>query len=101
MRERKKFIDQDMVSRCFVCGIGASRFQRHSLGFHRHTRQEHNMWGYLFLFTHLRLKDEVDFTSQESYVAEALQKQDFGFFPVGRSMGLENATGRRADDGED
>jgi len=59
------------------------------------------MWGYLFLFTHLKLKDDVDFTSQESYVAEALEKQDYSFFPVGRSMSLERAMEGRKDVGDD
>mmetsp|Transcript_28060 Transcript_28060/g.71524 ORF Transcript_28060/g.71524 Transcript_28060/m.71524 type:complete len:586 (-) Transcript_28060:337-2094(-) len=89
LRETKRFIERDMVGRCFICGIPASTFQRESDGFRRHVQHDHNMWQYLFLLQHLKIKDPVEYTAQESYVVRMLRRNALDFFPMGKAMALE------------
>ena len=44
-------IRDDQESKCFVCNLDSSTFERQrGGGFRLHTEQEHHLWDYLFFF---------------------------------------------------
>ena len=109
LRDLRSAIDKDMESKCFICGIESTQFQRYGNGFDTHVREEHNMWQYVFLQQYLAEKEKSEFTGQESYVWSMVRyvmralsffvcmltppysNGDTGFYPVGKSLILENA----------
>ncbi|KAJ3127785.1 hypothetical protein HK098_005784 [Nowakowskiella sp. JEL0407] len=90
LREENQAIEQDLKTTCFICSIHSSEFERHAEGFEMHTRNDHNLWHYLYFFVHLKLKDPTEYTSHESYISEMLENQDLGFFPINRAMCLKH-----------
>mmetsp|Transcript_25634 Transcript_25634/g.64401 ORF Transcript_25634/g.64401 Transcript_25634/m.64401 type:complete len:91 (-) Transcript_25634:2556-2828(-) len=82
-----------MASRCFVCGIDSSVFQRKAKGFRYHVSQEHCIWDYLFLRMYLKEKDSVDYTAQETYIDSLMKRSSLDFFPVGKSLYLLRQSG--------
>ena len=46
-----------------------------NLGFEYHIKKEHNLWQYLYFILHLQLKDQDEYTGQESFVAEKVGKK--------------------------
>ena len=46
----------DMDNVCFICGLDRFVLDTKGGGFDRHIEHEHNMWHYLYLAVHLRLK---------------------------------------------
>jgi len=94
LRDARQKIEEDTKSRCFVCGILSSRFDRYiDGGFREHVLHQHNMWQYLYFMLHLRHKPEDEFTGQESYVHEKILARDISFFPLNRSLELERVEG--------
>mmetsp|Transcript_28076 Transcript_28076/g.71564 ORF Transcript_28076/g.71564 Transcript_28076/m.71564 type:complete len:418 (+) Transcript_28076:1161-2414(+) len=88
LRENKRFIENDMASRCFICGHAASSFQKEPYGFRRHTKDDHCMWDYIQLAMYLEAKDETTYSYDEKYIHECLKIPTYDFLPVGRSLRL-------------
>jgi hypothetical protein len=78
-----------MKSACFICGIPVHDFHRCGNGFEYHVSQEHNMWDYIFYILYLMEKDESEYTAQESYVAEQVAQRSTDFFPINRSLTIQ------------
>eukprot|EP00659_Diplonema_papillatum_P002291 gene2291-3543_t len=100
LREKREFIDDDQQSKCFVCGMERSVFDREAGaqgGFEHHYRSEHNMWTYLLFLHYIKEKPEDELTGQEKYVHDLLQNKDPGFFPVGKSLVLSKTEEDPAD----
>lgn len=91
VRPRAAQTREDLESRCFVCGLEVSTFERRGGGggFQTHIRSEHNLWHFLFFLVRLQETPVTEYTGPEAFVAEALGRSDFGFLPVGRALALE------------
>ena len=48
------------------------------------------MWDYVYFLAYLDLKDENEYTGQESYVAEMVKENKIDWFPIGRAFMLED-----------
>eukprot|EP00667_Euglena_gracilis_P000044 EG_transcript_44 len=92
LRDARHRVDEDTASRCFICGVDAYTFDRCvEGGFVHHTKETHNMWQYLYFMYHLRQKPKDEFTGQESYVWDKVRVRDISFFPLHKSMDLQQA----------
>eukprot|EP00756_Hemistasia_phaeocysticola_P064159 Hpha_TRINITY_DN7570_c0_g2::TRINITY_DN7570_c0_g2_i1::g.18894::m.18894/K04958/ITPR1; inositol 1,4,5-triphosphate receptor type 1 len=89
LRAHKEIVEEDIRSKCFICGLDASEFERHAAGFQHHTTNDHNMWSYVHFLHYLRIKDESDFTGQESYVCDRMRRMDLSFFPLNKALSLD------------
>ena len=89
LRSEKQKVEEDIRSRCFICGIESSQFDRQADGFEHHIKNDHNMWNYIFFIHHLQKKDPDEFTGQESYVHSMMRKSDLSFFPLNKAVCLE------------
>uniref|UniRef100_A0A8C3B4F7 Ryanodine receptor 3 n=1 Tax=Cyclopterus lumpus TaxID=8103 RepID=A0A8C3B4F7_CYCLU len=83
LRDQQEQVNEDMATKCFICGIGNDYFDRTPHGFETHTLQEHNLANYLFFLMYLINKDETEHTGQESYVWKLYQERCWDFFPTG------------------
>jgi ryanodine receptor 2 len=83
LRSQQESATEKLESNCFICDIGKEYFDRLPRGFETHTKREHNFANYLFFLQHLILKDECEYTGQESYLREMYDERNWEFFPVG------------------
>ena len=90
LRDQKQKIEEDIATKCFICGIDSYTFDRYGNGFQNHIKNDHNMWKYLFFVAHLLIKDRTNYTGQESYVYEKLKVRDLSFYPVNKALILQN-----------
>jgi len=90
IRDRRAQSKEQLNSKCFVCSIDEATFERHGNGFSKHIHEEHYMWMYLFFAVYLSEKKKLELTPREFYVMEMLQKQDFSFFPIRRTIFLKD-----------
>lgn len=89
---------------CFICGKTKLEFDRASTephGFVRHIRQEHYMWNYLRFMIFLWEQDQDDDDGLELYVRQCLEKSDYTWFPMNRSMLLEEMNENNEEDVEE
>lgn len=77
-------------SKCFICGLKRTEFERASKDFRQHQTSEHNVLHYLYFIIHLREKDPSEYTGAEQYICEKLAADDVSFFPIGMSMSLRS-----------
>jgi hypothetical protein len=90
LRDEKNKKEEDMKTRCTICGIDSYTFDRYGSGFREHTKEEHNMWTYLYFLHHLKKKEPTEYNGQESHVAECVANGDISFFPAGKCSSLKN-----------
>ncbi|KAL3848189.1 hypothetical protein ACJMK2_019063 [Sinanodonta woodiana] len=90
LRDSKWEIDKDMKTNCFICSRESYDFERHGSGFKKHVKMEHNQWAYLFFFIHLHETRPNDYSALELFVYKLLLVGNFDFFPMNRSLSLEN-----------
>ncbi|KAL3848190.1 hypothetical protein ACJMK2_019064, partial [Sinanodonta woodiana] len=90
LRDSKWEIDKDMKTNCFICSRESYDFERHGSGFEKHVKMEHNQWAYLFFFIHLDETRPNDYSALELFVYKLLLVGNFDFFPMNRSLSLEN-----------
>ncbi|KAK3607291.1 hypothetical protein CHS0354_002916 [Potamilus streckersoni] len=91
LRDSKWEIDKDMQNTCFICSRKSQDFERHRGGFERHVKMEHNQWAYLFFFIHLDETQTDDYSALEFSIYKQLLENNLDFFPLNRSLSLENA----------
>jgi hypothetical protein len=89
MRQKNDEIRDDMIERCFICGIEREAFETLGLSFATHIKQDHNMWKYLWFRIHLDTKDSTDYTGQEQYVQKLINAKKTTFFPIKKAMAIE------------
>eukprot|EP01063_Lacrimia_lanifica_P032619 TRINITY_DN5601_c0_g1_i1.p1 TRINITY_DN5601_c0_g1~~TRINITY_DN5601_c0_g1_i1.p1 ORF type:complete len:3007 (+),score=1087.89 TRINITY_DN5601_c0_g1_i1:67-9021(+) len=91
LRGIRAFIEEDQQSKCFICGLDRSVFDREAAaqgGFDQHYKHEHNMWTYLLFLHYVHEKPASDLSGQEKYVADMMAEKDASFFPIGKSLVL-------------
>ena len=91
LREMKAEKQKDIDTRCVICDLDRSTFDREGLGFDHHQRQEHNIWHYVAYLLHLCDKDSADFSGIESYIYSRFKAKPIvtDFFPARRALCLE------------
>lgn len=55
-------------------------------GYEYHVTTDHNIWNYLFYIYYLKQENPTEFTGIDSYVFDMLQKEDIFWFPIGKSL---------------
>lgn len=68
LRSEKQQKELILKNTCFICGLNRSAFDNRTVSFEEHTKNEHNMWQYLYFMVLIRVKDPTEFTGPESYV---------------------------------
>jgi len=97
LRDDKKEIEDDIRTKCFICGQDSHLFDRHGFGFQNHIKMDHNMWQYLYFILFLQQKDHNEYTGQESYVAAKVKQMDWSFVPLGKALVLEHLNSDESD----
>merc|ERR1711871_478095 len=100
MREAADDLEDDCVSRCFICHIDRDEFEQAEVNYDKHIHEEHHMWNYLFFQIFLDEKDPLSFSGPEHYAFTQMQdKQKFiRLMPIKKSLSLER---KNALDGDD
>ena len=100
MREAADDLEDDCVSRCFICHIDRDEFEQAEVNYDKHIHEEHHMWNYLFFQIFLDEKDPLSFSGPEHYAFTQMQdKQKFiRLIPIKQSLSLER---KNALDGDD
>ncbi|EDV24936.1 uncharacterized protein TRIADDRAFT_56365 [Trichoplax adhaerens] len=88
LRSEKQQKEEILKNTCFICGLDRANFDNKSVTFEEHTKEEHNMWHYLYFIVLVRVKDPTEFTGPESYVYEMIKRHDLDWFPRMRAMSL-------------
>ncbi|RHY21887.1 hypothetical protein DYB32_009686, partial [Aphanomyces invadans] len=99
LRTQHKEKQDDLKDRCFICSIDCYTFNRMTKGFEHHTRYEHNMWHYIYLFVHVRHKKFTEYNGVELYLATRMAKRDVTFLPSHRALALEKHHGTSIESG--
>jgi hypothetical protein len=69
LREENEKTEKDIKHKCFICGLSRDIFDSGPGGFHSHTKEEHNMWMYMYFLIHIReMQDKTELNGIESYV---------------------------------
>jgi hypothetical protein len=96
LRGQKMAIYDDVVNNCFICGIKREDFEAASIDFAEHTKNDHNMWKYLWYQEYLRDKEVSEFTGGEQFVSEMLKNADtrYKWLPLKKARALQKASDR-------
>ena len=91
LRRDREEIEEDMETNCFICGLNREKIEKYYLGkegFEKHL-QDHSVENYLFYMLYLEEKDPNEYSGFESYVKENIDKESIIWFPIGRSLKIE------------
>ena len=91
LRGDREEIEEDMETTCFICGLNREKIEKYYVGkegFEKHL-QDHSVSNYLFYMLYLEEKDPNEYTGLESYVKENIEKESIKWFPMGRSLKIE------------
>ncbi|KAH9104987.1 hypothetical protein AeMF1_019067 [Aphanomyces euteiches] len=92
LRTQHKEKEDDWKDRCFICSIDGYTFNRMTKrGFKYHTKHEHNVWQYIYLFVHIEHKPFTEYNGVEVYLATKMANHDVSFLPNHRALTLERA----------
>jgi len=100
LRDEKMAVEEEIRTKCFICGISANTFQQKALGFKHHTKKDHNLWNYLFFFLFLDIKNKDEFTASETYVHEKNEAVDISYFPLDKAICLIKKKKKKDKDDE-
>lgn len=86
LRQQNVEIDEDSRLKCFICDRTREQLEKEygANGFEYHTRQQHNLWDYLFYVAYLDTKnssESKELNTSERYVANKIQNNDFSWLP--------------------
>ena len=103
IREESNAKDEDINNKCFICNIDRVVFERLKIQFKEHTKNEHNVKTYIRFLTYLKLINEKDLDSDQSYIIEEIKKREIKCFPVNNSLATGEVTedNDEGDEGED
>ena len=80
-----------MESTCFICGLDREKIEKYYVGkdgFGNHL-QDHSVNNYFFYMFYLEEKDPNEYSGLESYVKKNIDKESIAWFPIGRSLKIE------------
>jgi hypothetical protein len=105
-REERQLLREDCKSKCYICDISASMFDRSHVpvGFRGHTRYEHSMWDYVALICAVLDKRDAglftDMNGVESYVDSCLKETRYVFFPLNAAFWMDEKVRAAGLDGK-
>lgn len=70
LRDEKNRMQEDMKTKCFVCGLDRYTFEKNADGFKMHIERDHQVWNYLYYLYYITKKDKTELNGIESYVTE-------------------------------
>ena len=91
LRGDREEIEEDMETTCFICGLNREKIEKYYIGkdgFEKHL-QDHSVDNYLFYMLYLEEKDPNEYSGFESYVKENIDKESISWFPIERSLKIE------------
>ena len=91
LRGDREELENDMETTCFICGLDREKIEKYYIGkegFEKHL-QDHNVNNYFFYIFYLEDKDPNEYSGLESYVKKDLDKESTRWFPIGRSLKIE------------
>lgn len=103
LREEQENKQEEMESKCFICSLSKSYFEKYKIDFQLHKTKEHHVATYVKYFIILLMTDDRELNSDESYIKKCLKNKDISFFPVLKAKSLLdlNASGEDAEDDEE
>lgn len=78
LREENEAVLQDISDKCFVCSIDRDEFEQAGISFVEHTKEEHNMWHYVWFKIYLDSKDPLTYSSSENHAADNFNDTQVG-----------------------
>jgi hypothetical protein len=90
LREYDEKIEEEREGKCFICSVPKTVFEKYKVEFAEHENQQHQVLNYVRYFLYLFMSDSRELNSQETYVKTCLKNKDTSFFPILRSIALEN-----------
>ena len=96
LRDENKRKHHNMENICFICSLDRAKLEKEGKGFAHHLREDHHVWNYLFYIYYLKKKDDTEFNGIESFVADRLKNEDIGWFPIKRSLDVQEQRGDEA-----
>ena len=90
MRQRDAQKNDFKKNYCFLCSLKKNHFEYHTLDFKTHKKKEHNLMYYYFYFIYLNNKETENKNQIENYISNCLTEKFVDFFPIKRSLNLEN-----------
>lgn len=77
---------------CYICSLNKSEFEINSLSFHNHTSRDHCVGDYYHYLIYLDSLKQDDMTNKDDFIQECLKNNLLDFFPIERSLKLDNNT---------
>ena len=91
LRGDREELENDMETLCFICGLKREKIEKYYIGkdgFNNHLR-DHSVNNYFFYMFYLEEKDPNEYSGLESYVKKQIDKESISWFPIGRSLKIE------------
>ena len=91
LRGEREELENDMETTCFICGLDREKIEKYYVGkdgFGNHL-QDHSVNNYFFYMFYLEEKDPNEYSGLESYVKKNIDKESIAWFPIGRSLKIE------------
>ena len=91
LRGEREELEKDMETTCFICGLDREKIEKYYVGkdgFGNHL-QDHSVNNYFFYMFYLEEKDPNEYSGLESYVKKNIDKESIAWFPIGRSLKIE------------
>ncbi|RWS03738.1 inositol 1:4:5-trisphosphate receptor type 3-like protein, partial [Dinothrombium tinctorium] len=93
LRTEKELKESILTNTCFICGLSRTAFDNRKVSFEHHIKNEHNLYHYLYFVVMLKLKNPMEYTGPESYVAHLVEEENLSWYPRMQALSLsENAT---------
>ena len=70
------------------CKLRITKYDKTPEGYEHHVTVDHNIWNYLFYIYYIKKENPTEFTGVDSYVYEMLRKEDIFWFPIGKSLAI-------------
>jgi hypothetical protein len=88
-REENKKLEEDIENKCYICGLDKFELDTKGEGWYKHIYQHHNVYNYLYFLIYIDKKNAGDCSGVEKYVKELCGRNSVSFFPIGRSMSID------------
>ena len=99
LRGEREELENDMETTCFICGLDREVIEKYYLGkegFEKHL-QDHSINNYFFYIFYLEEKDPNEYSGLESYVKHDIDNESINWFPINRSLKIEEWDNRHKD----
>ena len=97
LREAESKAQEEMTSKCFICSIERTEFDRKGRGFEYHIKNDHYMWNYLYFIVKIMQTEPEYYTSMELYVSEKVAQSDISWYPLHQAVVLDSKKDQQSD----